>query len=59
MAVENPSLEGTKSKAATNRTVSLGSSWGSKQSLKAKKKEYYYENDISEDDDVEKEKCDP
>ena len=59
MAVENPSLEGAKSKAATNRTGSLGSSWGSKQSLKVKKKECHYENDISEDDDVEIEKYDP
>merc|ERR1712037_751895 len=46
VAVENPSLEKTKSKATTNRTHSLGSSWGSKQSLqekKNKKKERLYE----------------
>ena len=59
VAVENLSLEGTKSKATTNRTGSLGSSSGSKQSLKVKKKERYYETDISEDDDDEKGKHDP
>ena len=53
VAVENPSLEGSKSKAASIRTGSLSSSWGSKQSLKGKKKERLYETDISEDDDVE------
>ena len=61
VAVENPSLEKTKSKATTNRTHSLGSSWGSKQSLqekKNKKKERLYETDISEDDDDEKGKYD-
>ena len=51
VAVENPSLEGTKSKATTNRTGSLGSK-------EEKKKERYYETDISEDDD-EKGKADP
>ena len=54
VAVENPSLEGTKSKATTIRTGSLGS----KQSLKEKKKDRLYETDISEDDD-EKGKADP